>query len=101
MSKTVTVYGTIGKDGKAISGSGFESSAQKTGQYLIDFDQKFIDIPAIVGSQTGWNDLDENPLDNVVFPLLNISSATALTGGSNGALSNRQFSFIAIGEVED
>ena len=100
MSTTVTIYGTIGKDGSRISGSGFESSKQESGQFLIDFDQKFKDIPAIVGSQTGWGNLDQNPLDNVVFPFLTTSSATALTGSSNGGHSSRQFSFIATGEVD-
>lgn len=100
MSTTVTVYGTIDKDGNKVSGSGFESSKQKSGQFLIDFDQKFNAIPAIVGSQTGYDEQNENPLDNVVFPFLNTGSATANTGDASGGLSSRQFSFIAMGEVD-
>ncbi len=101
MSTTATIYGTIGKDGNIISGSGFEVTKQQTGQFTIDFEQNFNDIPAIVSSQTGYGNLDENTMDNVVFPFLSAGSATAITGDASGHPSSRQFSFIAIGEVDD
>lgn len=96
-----TIYGTINKDGVILSGSGFSVTKHQTGQFIIDFEQEFKDIPAIVGSQTGWGKLSENTLDNVVFPFLSNGSATALTGDSSGDPSSRQFSFIAMGEVDD
>lgn len=98
---TTTIYGTIGKDGNIISGSGFEVTKQQTGQFTIDFEMNFKEVPAIVGSQTGWGKLSENTLDNVVFPFLSNGSATALTGDASGHPSSRQFSFIAMGEVDD
>jgi hypothetical protein len=95
---TKTIYGTVASDGRIISGSGFISQRQNNGTYVIDFEPGFSNIPAIVGSQTGYGNINENPLDGIVFPYLNQGSATALTGDSSGGKTDRQFSFIAIGE---
>lgn len=91
------VYGTIAADGAIVYGEGFTCSRQGDGQYLIDFEPSFSSLPAIVGSQTGYGDLDENTQDNVIFPFLSTGSATALTGDKGGSATDRQFSFIAVG----
>ncbi|WP_299627981.1 hypothetical protein [uncultured Tenacibaculum sp.] len=95
---TKTIYGTVSSNGSIISGSGFIVQKQNTGTYLIDFEPGFSQTPAVVGSQTGYGSIDENPLDNVVFPYINQGSTTALTADSSGHKKDRQFSFIAIGE---
>lgn len=93
---TNTIYGTVSSDGKKISGSGFSVNKQTTGTYLIDFNDNFSEIPAIVGSQTGFGE-GEGPTDVIDFPFLQKGSATAITGDGRFNLSDRQFSFIAIG----
>ncbi|CAL2075556.1 conserved protein of unknown function [Tenacibaculum sp. 190524A02b] len=94
---TNTIFGTISADGNIISGSGFSVKKQSTGKYLIDFNENFSEIPAIVGSQTGYGE-GEGPTDVIVFPFLERGFATALTGNGEFIASDRQFSFIAIGK---
>jgi hypothetical protein len=94
------VSGTINADGSVKSAgiNGFTVQKQNSGQYLITFVPPFADTPAIVGSQTRFGNVnDENPSDNVVFPLLDNGSATAVTGDSDGNHRDRSFSFIARG----
>lgn len=69
----------------------------EAGRYGITFKPPFQDIPSIVGSQTRYGDLRQATTDNVVFPALYKDSATAITGGGDGAHVNRPFSFIVIG----
>lgn len=94
------VSGTINGDGsvKSAGTKGFTVQKQSAGQYLITFTPPFADTPAIVGSQTNFGNVsDENPSDNVVFPLLDKGSATVVTGDSEGNHKDRTFSFIARG----
>ncbi len=96
--KTKTIWGTIKGDGSIISSSGgFQVRKESKGRFLIDFDKKFVAIPAVVGSHTGHNDAGQNTKDNVVFPFLDRSSVTAIVGGQDGSPIDFQFSFIAIG----
>ena len=97
MSAT-TIYGTVSAEGNKISGSGFSVSKQSTGKYLIDFENNFSEIPAIVGSQTGFGD-GQIPSDVIDFPFLQEGHATAITGDGLHKLQDRQFSFIAIGKL--
>ncbi|MEQ6123239.1 hypothetical protein AAON49_03430 [Pseudotenacibaculum sp. MALMAid0570] len=95
---TKTIYGTVAQDGRVISGSGFLVQRQNDGIYVIDFEPGFSNIPAVVGTQTGYGDLGQNPLDGVIFPYINQGAVTAITAGADGRKQDRQFSFIAIGE---
>lgn len=93
-----TIWGTISANGRKISGEGFAVSRRDKGNYLIDFEPSFSSRPAITSSQFGLEKLSEDTRDNVVFPYLEPGSATALTGDSGGNRTDRQFSFIAIGD---
>ncbi|MFY0631603.1 MAG: hypothetical protein JXR05_14605 [Flavobacteriaceae bacterium] len=95
---TKTIWGTVAGNGRIISGSGFSVRKEEKGRYLIGFDTNFSRVPAIVGSHTGHKNLGQNTKDNVVFPFLSVSSATAKVGDYNGNPVDFQFSFIAIGE---
>ena len=99
---TKTLWGVINADGKTDNGSGgFNVIRQETGEYIITFSPTFSGTPAIVGSQVNYGSTSENTLDNVIFPLVNESSATVLTGDSHGSKTNRSFSFIAIGLMSE
>lgn len=97
---TQTIWGTVAGDGNKISGTGFSVIRQNDGNYLITFSVPFSGTPTIVGSLTGMNFGGQVPLDGIVFPFLDSKSATALTGDQFGTLSDRQFSFIAMGTVQ-
>lgn len=93
------LWGVIFYDGTIWVGSGgFSVTRQTAGRYVIIFDPPFPHIPAIVGSQVNWGNDKQNTLDNVVFPVVNVNLATALTGATDGSHVDRNFSFIAVGE---
>jgi|LakMenEpi03Aug12_release.lakeMendotaPanAssembly.Ray.scaffolds.fasta_scaffold592826_1 hypothetical protein len=95
---TKTLWGVVNKDGSIkSSGGGFTITHQGNGEYIISFSPTFSATPSIVGSQVLYGQESEKPLDNVVFPFLNSSTATAFTGDSKGDQEDRSFSFIAIG----
>ena len=95
----VIVWAEVGADGDLLSGTGCSVTKTSEGTYQIDFTDNFSDTPAIVGSQVNRKSPSEVTTDNVVFPLVTHAQATALTGDKNGDLSNRSFSFIAVGET--
>ena len=94
---TIIIGGTISPEGTVISGKGFTVEKKSTGEYAISFNYNFSETPAIVGSQTGYGP-KEVPFDVVCFPTLNKTGATAITGDNVGNSSDRQFSFIVMGE---
>ena len=99
---TVTLWGIINPNGSTLVGSGgFNSSLGDAGEYTITFSPTFSDVPAIVGSQVKYGNTSESTLDNVVFPFVDSSSATAMTGDSSGKKTDRHFSFIAIGKMDE
>jgi len=92
------LWGSINADGTIASGSGgFSVTVQGSGQYVISFRTLFQGVPAMVGSQNRYGALGESSLDNVVFPLVDSGTATALTGDSANHQQPRNFAFIAIG----
>src|ERR1051325_4279921 len=94
------LWGAINANGTiASSGGGFSVTRQGTGQYVISFRSLFQAVPSVVGSQTNFGGLNENPLDNIVFPIVDTGSATAITGDAQGNHQDRNFSFIAIGNT--
>ena len=94
------LWGAINANGTiSSSGGGFSVSHQGNGQYVISFRSLFQTVPSIVGSQTNFNNLGENPVDNVVFPIVDTGSATVITGDAQGNHGDRNFSFIAVGNV--
>ena len=93
------VWAEVGSDGELLSGAGCTVLKTHEGTYQIDFTDNFSATPAIVGSQVNRHSPEEVTTDNVVFPFVTNSQATALTGNQSGDLSNRSFSFIAVGET--
>ncbi|SHM24441.1 hypothetical protein [Roseibium suaedae] len=98
------IWGVVKADGTILSGStgngtgyNFNVVNQSAGTYQIQFNDDFEGMPAITGSQVLWGNLNQSPLDNVVFPYLNQNGATAIVGGAGGDHTNRSFAFIAIG----
>jgi len=95
----VTVFGSIQSNGTIVSGSGnFSVKRESTGNYTILFNTPFNNNPAITASQWGYGS-GESTLDNVIFPSVSGGSASAQTGDGGGHYSDRNFSFIAIGNV--
>ncbi|MEJ8474656.1 hypothetical protein [Roseibium algae] len=99
-----TVWGVVNADGNIKSGSqdrdgnnNFKIVKAATGTYQIQFNSSFSAIPAIIGSQVLWGNLNQSTLDNIVFPDLNKDGATAIVGDASGNPTDRHFSFIAKG----
>jgi hypothetical protein len=101
MAQTVTLWGVVSKDGvfkpQNNCSSGVQVARADKGRYQITFTPPFQYPPAIVGSPTDHEKLNENTRDNVVFPHVTVSGALALTGDQYGDKKDRDFSFIAIG----
>jgi hypothetical protein len=91
-----TVFGVVGADGGAISGSEFISQQVGTGVYSIAFDPEFSSTPAVIAAQ-GGNFGEPDPLDGAAVGDLSPAGFTLTTGNQGGSLQNRQFSFIARG----
>ena len=99
MSTQTTLWGSIEKNGTIVSGSGgFSVKRESTGNYTVLFNTAFNNNPAVVGSQWGYGS-GENTRDNVIFPTLSAGSVTVQTGDGGGNYSDRNFSFVAIGNV--
>lgn len=95
----ITLWGSIAKNGTVAAGSGgFKVQRESAGNYVIVFEHNFNSTPALVGSQWGYGN-GQSTLDNVIFPSLSSSGATVLTGDANGKYTDRNFSFIAVGDI--
>ena len=94
------IYGVIGSDGTILSPAepNFSVIHQSPGVFVISFLTIFAKVPAIIGSQNQFNQMGQDPRDNVVFPFVSTTAATAITGDSSGNHLDRTFSFIAIGD---
>lgn len=96
-------YGHISKNGNIISKGGpqaFNVRKTSTGIYDINFESRFQNIPSVVATQV-FKDLGSsggNTLDNVVIVDINDHFVSFKTGDSAGNPSDREFTFIAIGE---
>ncbi len=95
-----SLYGTVSSEGTIISGTGYTVQRVSKGTYSINFIENFSEVPAIVGSQTGFGN-GQKPEDVVDFPYLDHESATAITGNTSDDHSDRQFSFIVMGQCND
>lgn len=100
---TKTIWGLIDKQGRIMSGSGgyrVDKEVSQPGLYKITFDEEFLDLPAITGNQVNFESLEQDPRDGVVFPVLDRYSVKVIVGKSTGTHEEREFSFIAIGNVK-
>lgn len=98
-----TVYGYISKSGSVLSGNSpghFHVTKVNTGIYDVHFEPHFQSTPAVVATQV-WKDSGDmggNALDNVVLINVTTTMARFKTGDMDGIASDREFSFIALGE---
>jgi len=93
------LWGSIEKDGTIVSSSGgFSVKRESTGNYSILFKNQFTSNPAITGAQWGYG-TGQSTLDNVIFPSLSGGGANVQTGDSYGKYTDRNFSFIAVGNT--
>jgi hypothetical protein len=95
---TLIVFGHVNADGSKRSGSGFTSQRISTGFYHITFDKPFPDIPAVVASQ-GGNFSQPAPADGTVVGDLSTTRCGIITGTAANDQHDRQFSFIAVGDI--
>lgn len=92
------VWATIGPDGQVLTSSEpIVVQHTATGIYTIQFALSYKVLPTVMGSQVLYGSDNQNPVDNVVFPLVNQNGFTAITGDSGGNHSDRHFSFLALG----
>ena len=100
----MTLYGNInGGNASKLSGSqGWTCVKERAGLYVIKFEPGFDEIPALTVTQNypNWegNGGNGNTKDNAVIYQLTATQAKIVTGGSDGSLGDRNFSFIAIGQ---
>jgi len=97
-----TIRGCISKDGQIYSGSGYNPDYLGGGIYEIKWDKPFSDVPAVVLTQNykDWNNFGSSggsTLDNAVLIAVDMEKCKVKTGGSSGAGTDRNFTFIAIG----
>lgn len=98
-------YGYINRNGSILS-SGIEGvpghfhvTKVTTGTYDIHFESHFANVPVVVATQV-WKDsgpLGGNALDNVVLIDVTPSMFRIKTGNMDGNASDRDFTFIALG----
>jgi hypothetical protein len=83
-----------------MSGSGdFSVTNVETGVYVVGFSSRFNGVPAVVATQNRFGSVGEANTDGVAAPLVSEGSATLVTGDGNGSKQNRNFAFIAIGNI--
>jgi hypothetical protein len=88
-----TVRGNVNSDATVSAGGGFVCQRTGTGIYLITFVQGFSDTPTVVATQVGAG----NTRDNALVYDITSTSFRVKVGDSGGDVSNRPFTFIAIG----
>ncbi|MDP9836023.1 hypothetical protein J2T09_000765 [Neorhizobium huautlense] len=92
------IWATIDPNGNVLASS--EQVTVKrvdTGIYGIQFGLPYKVLPTVMGSQVLFGGDNQNPLDNVVFPMVSENGITAITGDASGSRSDRHFSFLALG----
>jgi hypothetical protein len=93
------IYGMISNSGNKIGGSGFQSSRVSSGIYTIDFTEDFSNIPSVQVTPIGHNDAlgyIRNPF--IKTPTSGQCIVYFYNTSSPPALSDIQFSFMAVGE---
>lgn len=83
------IRGSLRAGGEISSGSGFTVVHEGTGDWEIDFDQSFSDIPAVTATS--------HAITYFIAALGNQSSCTILTEDTNGNSADVGFDFVAIG----
>ena|SRR5215213_9717452 len=96
------LYGTVGKDGKKLGGSGYSvSHTGGSGIYFITFQQPFNKLPGGSTTQIYPNDPSSkggNTMDNALIIYLSTEQMNVKTGDGSGNASDRDFTFIIVGD---
>ncbi|HSS51767.1 MAG TPA: hypothetical protein VLX28_22720 [Thermoanaerobaculia bacterium] len=98
------VWGCVNANGTTHSGTGFTTVPNPPGVYDVVFSIPFNSTPAVVAIQNykHWNDFTYNggdTRDNTVLIASDRTKFKLETGENDGKKSDRNFSFIAVGEV--
>ena len=98
------IWGCVNKNGSIHSGTGFTPVSGGKGFCDIVYKIPFKTTPAVVAIQnhadwTNWTYDRGDTRDNVVLVASDPTKCKLTTGNGNGNREDRNFSFIAIGEV--
>jgi hypothetical protein len=89
------IAGTVNADGSTAHGAGFSVSRVSQGHYQISFRPAFVAISGASVTQIYPGDGDTR--DNAVIIKLDVNGVYVKTGDSGGKASDRDFSFVAVG----
>jgi hypothetical protein len=96
------IYGTVSKDGKKLGGNDYSVSHTKdSGIYFITFEQPFNKLPGASTTQIYPNDPSSQggkTTDNALLIYLSTEQMNVKTGDGNGTASDRDFTFIVVGD---
>ncbi|HSS78068.1 MAG TPA: hypothetical protein VLV54_15165 [Thermoanaerobaculia bacterium] len=99
------IWGCVNADGSIYNGTGFTPVPPNSpGVYNVIYSVPFKSTPAVVAIEnwTSWTDFNYNrgdTRDNCVLVASDPTKFEIITGDSSGKKTNRNFSFIAVGEV--
>jgi len=99
----VIASGRVAEDATVISGNNFVPVKIGTGLYTVVFTPPFASRPTVIASQVyaGKNETGGNTKDNALVVAVTAERAVIKTGTPNGNASDRQFTFIAVGQLGD
>jgi hypothetical protein len=98
------IWGCVNKDATIHSGTGFTPVDSGTGFYDVVFKVPFLTTPSVVTLQnfsdwTNWTYDNGNTRDNTVLIGVDRTKFKVATGNGDGKRTDRNFCFIAVGEV--
>lgn len=100
------IYGNVNGDGSVKTGYDFKVVRLAKGTYEIDFSITFPSMPTVLVTQNypGWDDnfggKVGNTKDNAVVVTVSENKVKIRTGKSDGSADDRNFSFLAICEIQ-
>lgn len=95
MTQQIIVAGSVDKDGRKLTGTGFDVTRETDkGHYTIEFTGDIGSVDGFTATQI-YPD-DGSTLDNVVIISLGRTKALIKTGNGKGEGEFRSFSFIAV-----
>jgi len=97
-----TIGGCVNKDASIHSGTGFTVDHRSKGLYIITYNERFTNPPAVVLTQNypGWEEFGStggDTRDNAVLVASDQLKFQVKTGLSTGDADDRNFAFIAVG----
>jgi hypothetical protein len=96
------VWGRVMSNGNKADGDGFDVTRSGAGRYLITFTPAFLAPPAVIACKV-WRSFEApdaanvDPKENAIVDQILAGSTIVATGDTAGALTDSNFSFLAIG----